>query len=157
MDPNDWRPLSAPNLAAFEALAVAAWDRLPAHFRQVCGDVVIRIEDFATADVLESLSISDAFDLMGLYQGVSLNKKSVADTAREPDMVFLYRRPILDYWADSGETLGDIITHVLVHEIGTSFWLLRRRHGANRGGSRSLTVTWSTRAAPKYNNNSGQT
>ncbi len=121
MDPNDWRHLSAPNLAAFEALAAAAWDRLPSHFRQVCGDVVIRIEDFANDDVLDSLAIRDSFDLMGLYQGVSLDKKSVTDMAREPDIVFLYRRPILDYWADADDTLGDIITHVLVHEIGHHF------------------------------------
>ena len=121
MDPNDWRHLSAPSLVSFEALAAAAWDRLPAHFRQVCGDVVIRIEDFATDDVLDSLAIRDSFDLMGLYQGVSLDKRSVADVAREPDMVFLYRRPILDYWSDTDETLGDIITHVLVHEIGHHF------------------------------------
>ncbi len=121
MDPNDWRHLSAPNLTAFEALAAAAWDRLPSHFRQVCGDVVIRIEDFATDDVLDSLAIRDSFDLMGLYQGVSLDKRSVTDVAREPDIVFLYRRPILDYWADADDTLGDIITHVLVHEIGHHF------------------------------------
>jgi predicted Zn-dependent protease with MMP-like domain len=118
---NDWKDAQAPNLAVFEVLAGMAWDRLPGHFRQVCGDVVVRVEDFATDDVLDSLDIEDPFDLMGLYQGVSLDQKSVSDSAREPDMVFLYRRPILDHWSDSEDSLGDIITHVLVHEIGHPF------------------------------------
>ena len=88
----------------------------------MCSDLVIRIEEFATDDVLDELEIESPFDLMGLYQGVSVDKKSVADTPREPDMVFLYRRAILDYWADSEEeTLSDIITHVLIHEIGHHF------------------------------------
>lgn len=120
-DASDWKDALSPGLAVFEALAAAAWNRLPAHFRQVCGDVVVRVEDFATDDVLDSLDIEDPFDLMGLYQGVSLAHKSVSDTGREPDMVFLYRRPILDHWSDNEDTLGEIITHVLVHEIGHHF------------------------------------
>lgn len=117
----DWREARAPSLADFEELAAAAWERLPSEFRAMCGDLVIRIEDFGTDEVLDELGIEDAFDLMGLYQGVSLDKKSVLDVAREPDMVFLYRRAILDYWADSEETLGHVVTHVLVHEIGHHF------------------------------------
>lgn len=120
-DYSGWRTASAPSLSVFEALSAAAWERLPGDFRQMCGDVVIRVEDFAPDDVLESLEIEDAFDLMGLYQGVSLDKKSVSDQPVEPDMVFLYRRAILDYWADGEETLGDIVSHVLIHEIGHHF------------------------------------
>ncbi|MFN3867666.1 MAG: metallopeptidase family protein [Hyphomicrobiaceae bacterium] len=120
----DWEIAVAPGLDVFERLASDAWGRLPGEFRRVCGDVVIRIEDFATDEVLDSLEIEDPFDLMGLYQGVSLDRKSTGDIPREPDMVFLYRRAILDYWADAGdEALGDIITHVLVHEIGHHFGL----------------------------------
>jgi predicted Zn-dependent protease with MMP-like domain len=88
----------------------------------VCGDLVVRVEDFALDEVLDELDIDSPFDLMGLYQGLSLDQKSVLDVAREPDMVFLYRRAILDYWTENGdETLGDIIAHVLVHEIGHHF------------------------------------
>jgi predicted Zn-dependent protease with MMP-like domain len=116
-----WQTLASPTLAEFEAMASAAWDRLPADFRKMCGDLVIRVEDFADDDVLDELGIDDPFDLMGLYQGVSLDKKSVSDTPREPDMVFLYRRAILDYWSDGEETLGHLVTHVLVHEIGHHF------------------------------------
>jgi predicted Zn-dependent protease with MMP-like domain len=116
-----WQTQAAPTLADFEAMSSAAWDRLPADFRKMCGDLVIRVEDFADDDVLDELGIDDPFDLMGLYQGVSLDKKSVSDVPREPDMVFLYRRAILDYWADGDETLGHLVTHVLVHEIGHHF------------------------------------
>jgi predicted Zn-dependent protease with MMP-like domain len=117
----DLKAATAPSLADFEVIAAAAWERIAPEFREVCGDLVIRVEDFALDEVLDELDIEDPFDLMGLYQGVSLDKKSSLDVAREPDMVFLYRRAILDYWVENGETLGEIITHVLVHEIGHHF------------------------------------
>jgi predicted Zn-dependent protease with MMP-like domain len=116
-----WLNVTSPSLGDLELLAEAAWQRLPNHFRQMCGNLVIRVEDFPTDEVLESLDIESPFDLMGLYQGVSLDKKSVTDLPHEPDMVFLYRRPILDYWAESEETLGHLVTHILVHEIGHHF------------------------------------
>jgi len=117
----DWKNATAPTLAEFEEMAAQAWERLQPEFREVCSDLVIRIEDFALDEVLDELDIESPFDLMGLYQGLSLDKKSVLDQPREPDMVFLYRRAILDYWTDGEETLGEIITHVLVHEIGHHF------------------------------------
>ncbi len=119
----DWNKLEAPNLAKFEEIAAEAYRRLPGRFRTLTGDLVIRIEDFATDEVLESLGIQSAFDLLGLYSGVDLSHKSVFDSGSLPDMVFLYRRPILDYWAEHEETLGHVITHVLVHEIGHHFGL----------------------------------
>ena len=119
----DWAKKQAPSLADFEALAALAWQRLPRQFRDLCGDVLIRVEDFATEEVLRELELSSPFDLMGLYQGVSLDKKSVMDTGSLPSMVFLYRRAILDYWAEHEETLGNLVTHVLVHEIGHHFGL----------------------------------
>lgn len=120
--PPDWTTAVAPSLDDIERLAIAAWQRLPGEFRRVCGDVVIRIDEFATEEVLDSLGIESPFELMGLYQGVSLDRRSVMDPPREPDRVFLYRRAILDYWADTGdESLGDLVTHVLVHEIGHHF------------------------------------
>lgn len=123
MPERSWRNQIAPTLAEFENMAAEAWERLPAEFRQMCGDVVVRIEEFGTDEVLEELGIEDAFDLMGLYQGVSIDRKSVSDVPRGPDMVFLYRRAILDYWAEGTETLDHIVTHVLVHEIGHHFGL----------------------------------
>ena len=119
----DWSKRQAPSLAEFEAIADAAYSRLPGPFRQLTGDVVIRIEDFPTDEVLDSLGIESPFDLLGLYSGVDLARKSVMDVSALPDMVFLYRRPIIDYWAEHEESLGAIITHVLVHEIGHHFGL----------------------------------
>jgi predicted Zn-dependent protease with MMP-like domain len=120
-DAIDWKNAEAPTLADFEVIASAVWERLASEFRDVCGDLVIRIEDFAIDEVLDELEIESPLDLLGLYHGLSLDKKSVSDLPREPDMVVLYRRAILDYWADGDETLGEIITHVLVHEIGHHF------------------------------------
>ena len=119
----DWGKEDAPSLAEFERIAEAAYKRLPSHFRALTRDLAIRIEDFPTDEVLDSLGIQSPFDLLGLYSGVDLAKKSVMDVTPLPDMVFLYRRPILDYWAEHEETLGGVVTHVLVHEIGHHFGL----------------------------------
>ena len=119
----DWSALEAPTLAEVEAIAQAAYQRLPARFRALTGDVLIRIEDFPTNEVLDSLDIDSPFDLLGLYSGIDLARKSVMDVSAVPDMVFLYRRPILDYWAEHEETLGAILSHVLIHEIGHHFGL----------------------------------
>jgi predicted Zn-dependent protease with MMP-like domain len=119
--PTDWSNATAPSLADFEVLAQAAWNKLPAEFRTMAGDIVIRIEDFATDDILDELDIEDPFELTGLYQGVSLDRKSINDSTRDPDMVFLYRRAILDEWASEEEELGHLVAHVLIHEIGHHF------------------------------------
>ena len=88
------------------------------------GDVIFRVDDFPDEEVLQALGIEDAFELTGLYQGVDLSRRSVFDPSPEPARVFLYRRPILDEWAERGDvTLGEIVSHVLVHEIGHHFGL----------------------------------
>ena len=119
----DWSRLEAPTLAEFEAIAQGAYRRLPARFRALTGDLLIRIEDFPTDEVLDQMGIDSPFDLLGLYSGVDLARKSVMDVSAVPDMVFLYRRPILDYWAEHEETLGALLAHVLIHEIGHHFGL----------------------------------
>ena len=108
----------APDLPTIEALSREALASIPRAFRQHIGDLVLRVTDFPDDDTLEEMDCETAFDLMGLYRGVSLDQKSHSDTGRDVDMVFLYRRPILDYWCESGEDLVHIIRHVLVHEIG---------------------------------------
>jgi len=121
MNDNSWDKRQAPTLAEFETLAWSVYRRLPERFRALTGDLVIRIEDFPTDEVLDSLGIESPFGLLGLYSGVDLSRKSVMDVSPMPDMVFLYRRPILDYWAEHEDTLGAIVAHVLVHEIGHHF------------------------------------
>jgi predicted Zn-dependent protease with MMP-like domain len=111
---------AAPGLDDFERLARAAFEALPKPFRDLAGEVVFRIEDFADEAVLEDLGIADAFELTGLYSGVDLSRRSAFDIGGQPGpMVFLYRRPILDEWAERGDvSLADLVAHVLVHEIG---------------------------------------
>ena len=114
-----WRTRQAPSLEEMEVLADEVMERLPANFRRLCTGVVIRVEDFPEDDVLDELEAETPFDLLGLFQGVGMAQdEAVAQTGRLPNMIFLYRRPILDYWAEHEETLGHVIAHVLVHEIG---------------------------------------
>ena len=122
-DPLAWREAKAPSLEELESLAQAAFRRLPGKFRALCEDLVIRVEDFPTDEVLDELRAQTDFDLLGLFQGVGLPFRSESASGQMPNMVWLYRRPILDYWAEHDETLGAIITHVLVHEIGHHFGL----------------------------------
>lgn len=118
----DWKDRTAPSLDEFQAMAEAAWQALPAQFREMCGDVILVVQDFAADDVLDDMGIESPFDLSGLYHGVDLTQRSVLDSGRTPDMVFLYRRPLLDEWCENGEiTLPELIAHVLVHEIGHHF------------------------------------
>jgi predicted Zn-dependent protease with MMP-like domain len=122
-DPLTWRPLKAPSLAEFEVIAAEAFRRLPARFRARCEGVVIRVDDYATDEVLDSMGIQNELELMGLFQGVGLPFQSDSAPVQMPNMVWLYRVPILLYWAEHDETLGHVITHVLVHEIGHHFGL----------------------------------
>ena len=122
MTTTDWKPLAAPSLDDLAALAAAAFADLPAEIRKAAGEVVFRVDDFPDEETLEALGIEDPFELTGLYQGVDRIHRSVFDPAPEASRVFLYRRPILDEWAERGDvTLGDLITHVLVHEIAHHF------------------------------------
>lgn len=116
--------LIAPSLEDFEDLAADAFSSLPADFRRLCGRVEIFVADFADAETLRELDMKDPFELTGVYIGIDLTQKSVSDPSGEPDRVILYRRPILDEWAERGDLpLGELVTHVLVHEIGHHFGL----------------------------------
>src|SRR6202051_2553623 len=118
-----WRTAKAPSLAEMEAMAHDVFGRLPRTCRELGEDVIIRVEDFPTEEVLDEMEAESEFDLLGLFQGVGLPHQSHGDIARLPNMIWLYRRPILDYWAEHDETLGHIVRHVLIHEIGHHFGL----------------------------------
>jgi predicted Zn-dependent protease with MMP-like domain len=122
-DPLAWRSVKTPSLADLEVLAREVFGRLPANFRTLCEGLVIQVEDFAPDEVLDDLRLESEFDLMGLFQGVGLPFRSHSAPVQMPNMIWLYRRPILDYWAEHDETLGAIVAHVLVHEIGHHFGL----------------------------------
>jgi predicted Zn-dependent protease with MMP-like domain len=122
-DPIAWRSVMAPSLAELEALAGEVFKHLPKRFRDLAADVIIRVDDFPSEDVLDEMQAESEFDLLGLFQGVGLPFRSESAAVQMPNMVWLYRRPILDYWAEHDETLGAIVKHVLVHEIGHHFGL----------------------------------
>ncbi|MBS0248960.1 MAG: metallopeptidase family protein [Proteobacteria bacterium] len=123
-DPQALHRALAPSLLDIEALAREAYGRLPETFRTLCEGLVIRVEDFPTGEVLDTMGAESEFDLLGLFQGVGLPFMTEGQvTGQMPNMVWLYRRPILDYWAEHEEPLGAIVTHVLVHEIGHHFGL----------------------------------
>ena len=117
-----WADRFAPSLDEFEALALKALEELPQPFRDLVADVVCVVAEFPEDDVLEELGIESPFDLMGLFTGIGMAQDSaVPHSGQMPNQVHLYRRPILDYWAENDETLGAVVTHVLVHEMGHHF------------------------------------
>ena len=110
-----------PSLVDIEALADAAWRVIPERLRRYAKDVVIRVEDFPDDEICRDMKLESPFDLLGLYQGVALSERSVTNLGGGVDMVFLYRRPILDYWCEFEEDLAHLVRHVLIHEIGHHF------------------------------------
>jgi len=110
-----------PSLADLEELAQRALDTIPFRLKQHLGAVVIRVEEFPDEETEEAMGLESPFDILGLYRGVALPHKTVSDPRPDLDMVFLYRRPILDYWCETGDDLMRVVRHVLIHEIGHHF------------------------------------
>lgn len=119
----DWSSIEAPTIDEFEALARKAFSSLPKAFRGLCEGVAMRIEEFPDEEVSAEMGLESPFELTGLYQGVGLTRKSGDEIAPLPDMIFLYRRSILDEWAEGGTSLGELVRHILIHEIGHHFGL----------------------------------
>ncbi len=116
--------LYAPTLEDLDALAGAAFAQLPASFRRLCEGLVIRVVDFPDDDTLDRMGAQSEFDLLGLFRGQGLAQRgAVAETGALPNMIWLYRRPMLDFWCEGDDTIGAVVTHVLVHEIGHHFGL----------------------------------
>ena len=112
---------SPPSAEEIEAIARRTLDALPEPFARHLGDVVLLVEDFAAEETLREMEIDDPFDLTGIYEGLPLTEKSVDQSGTLPDRVRLFRRAILDEWADGPDTLGHLVAHVLIHEIGHHF------------------------------------
>jgi predicted Zn-dependent protease with MMP-like domain len=106
-----------------ETIARRALDALPEEFARSLGDVVLIVENFADDETLAAMEIEDPFDLSGIYEGIPLTERSVDQSGTLPDRIRLFRRPILDEWADGEDTLEHLVTHVLIHEVGHHFGL----------------------------------
>lgn len=112
----------APDLAQFEKMAHEAVVSLPEPWRSAATLILLRIEDFPPEDLLEAMDLQDAFELTGLYDGTPLTERSVSDPPLHPDVIWLFRRPILDEWADRGNvSLQELVSHILVHELAHHF------------------------------------
>ena len=123
-DMRDWTEARAPTLETIEDLAQAAYARLPQRFRALCEGLLIRVEDFPDDETLDEMGAQTEFDLLGLFRGRGLpNRPASEETGAMPNMIWLYRRPLLDFWCEGEDTLGAVVTHVLVHEIGHHFGL----------------------------------
>ena len=115
------KEISPPTLADIDSLARAALDVLPPELKEFTEGVIVQVEEFPDDEVCAEMGLESPFDILGLYQGVSLAEKRIESSGATPDMVFLYRRPILDYWCETGADLGHVVRHVLIHEIGHHF------------------------------------
>jgi predicted Zn-dependent protease with MMP-like domain len=114
---------SSPTAEEIEAIARRTLDALPQPFAQSLPDIVLLVEDFADERTLRDMGIEDPFELSGLYEGVPLTERSVDQSGTLPETIRLFRRPILDEWADSEDTLEHLVAHVLIHEVGHHFGL----------------------------------
>ncbi len=121
--PRNARFGTPPSLEDIEEIGARAYASIPEELRRHVGDVVIRVEEFPDEETEQEMELESPFDLLGLYRGIDLAHKSTSHVATEPDMIFLYRRPLLDYWCETGEDLEHIVRHVLIHEIGHHFGL----------------------------------
>ncbi|TCD13787.1 metallopeptidase family protein [Oricola cellulosilytica] len=118
-----WTDRLSPDLATIESIAVNAYAHLPEDFRKLTADVQILVEDFPTDEISDDLGLETPFDLLGLFEGRGVAERWTPGTGEHPNRITLYRRAILDYWSENEETLGDIVTHVLIHELGHHFGL----------------------------------
>jgi predicted Zn-dependent protease with MMP-like domain len=121
---SEWANLRAPTAEDIEALAETTYRRLPKGFQKLCDHLVIQVADFPDEDTLEEMEIESEFELLGLFRGRGLAQGAgLAETGTLPNMIFLYRRPLLDFWCEGEETLARVVAHVLIHEIGHHFGL----------------------------------
>ena len=119
----DWKDATPPTLDDIETLAREAFAGLPAEFRVLTGEIVFMVQEFPDDDVIDDMELESPFDILGLFQGPDLASREGASASHHATMIFLYRRPILDYWSEHEEPLGHIVRHVLIHEIGHHFGL----------------------------------
>ncbi|MFC5586737.1 metallopeptidase family protein [Nitratireductor kimnyeongensis] len=118
-----WENQLSPSLQEMELLALEAYANFPEEFRQLTGEIIVQVAEFPTEEIMDDLALETPFDLLGLFEGRGIAERWNPATGEGPNRITLYRRAILDYWAENEESLGDIINHVLIHEVGHHFGL----------------------------------
>ncbi|MBB3145592.1 putative Zn-dependent protease with MMP-like domain [Phyllobacterium trifolii] len=119
----DWANRLSPSLGEIESLAIEAYAHLPETFRALCGDITIQVSEFPDDQIIEDMGLESPFDLLGLFEGTGIGERFSLQTGEQPNRITIYRRAVLDYWAEYEEALGDIVAHILIHEIGHHFGL----------------------------------
>ena len=119
----NWSEIEAPSLDDIQSLAEKAFGSLPPKFRALAGDIVFMVQEFPDDDVMNEMGLESEYEILGLFQGPDLAARESSYQTGGPTMIFLYRRSLLDYWAENDETLGHIVRHVIIHEIGHHFGL----------------------------------
>jgi len=119
----DWADRLSPSIAEIESLAIEAYAHLPETFRNLCGEITMQISEFPDDQIVEDMGLESPFDLLGLFEGTGIGERFSLQTGAQTNRITIYRRAVLDYWAEYEEALGDIVTHILIHEIGHHFGL----------------------------------
>lgn len=119
----DWADRLSPSIAEIESLAIEAYAHLPEAFRSLCGEITMQISEFPDDQIVEDMGLESPFDLLGLFEGTGIGERFSLQTGAQTNRITIYRRAVLDYWAEYEEALGDIVTHILIHEIGHHFGL----------------------------------
>lgn len=123
IDTEDDLPFEEPDEAEIAEMAEQVFATIPDELRNFVKGIAFHVQEFADDDILDEMEIEDPYDLLGLYQGVSLAHESVGSIHIDVNRIFLFREPILEYAYDTGEPLDQVIRHVLIHEIGHHFGL----------------------------------
>lgn len=119
----DWANRLSPSLAEIESLAIEAYAHLPETFRGLCGEITMQVSEFPEDQIIEDMGLESPFDLLGLFEGTGIGERFTLQTGEQTNRITIYRRAVLDYWAEYEEALGEIVTHILIHEIGHHFGL----------------------------------
>lgn len=118
-----WASRLSPSLNELDSIARDSFAHLPTKFRTLCDDLVILVTDFPDDQMMDDMGLESPFELLGLFEGTGINERFSLQTGDKTNRITLFRRPILDYWSENDEALGDIVTHVLIQEIGHNFGL----------------------------------
>ncbi|RYH11690.1 metallopeptidase family protein [Tropicimonas sp. IMCC6043] len=117
-----WADATAPDAEEIAALAEAVRAGLPSPFDAHARSVLLRVEEYASDDILDEMGLEDPFQLTGLYDGTPLTQRLATDPPQDPDIIWLFRRAILDEWIARGDvSLGDLVANVVVHEFAHHF------------------------------------
>jgi predicted Zn-dependent protease with MMP-like domain len=110
-----------PDLALLSRYAQDSIEGLPENFKALACNLTVKVENFADQETLTSLNIKDKYDLLGLYRGVPVPVKALQPNLTLPDVIFLYRCPLIRYSRENNESLEVLVHHVMLHEMGHHF------------------------------------